>query len=50
MEVCGGDKEAAQRAWNEEYKKDSGDIVKMNAALIELGEKLKVLEAMSHDA
>ena len=50
VEVCGGDKGAARQAWNEEYKKDSGDIVKMNAALIKLGEKLKVLEAMSHDA
>lgn len=50
VKVCGGDKEAAQQAWHEEYKKDSGDIVKMNAALIELGEKLKVLETMGHDA
>lgn len=45
-----GDKTIAQQVWNEQYKKDAGDIVKMNAALIELKDKLKQIEAMSHDA
>lgn len=45
-----GDKQVAAQVWAERYKADAGDIVKMNAALLELGEKLKVLEAMSHDA
>ena len=45
-----GDKTIAQQVWNEQYKQDAGDIVKMNAALIELNEKLKQIEAMSHDA
>lgn len=45
-----GDKTIAQQVWNEQYKKDAGDIVKMNAALIELNDKLKQIEAMSNDA
>lgn len=45
-----GDKQVAAQVWAEQYKKDSGDIVKMNAALIELKDKLKQIEAMSHDA
>lgn len=45
-----GDKTIAQQVWNEQYKQDAGDIVKMNAALIELNEKLKQIEAMSNDA
>lgn len=45
-----GDKTIAQKVWNEQYKQDAGDIVKMNAALIELNDKLKQIEAMSNDA
>lgn len=45
-----GDKTIAQQVWNEKYKQDAGDIVKMNAALIELNDKLKQIEAMSNDA
>ena len=45
-----GDKTIAQQVWNEQYKQDAGDIVKMNAALIELNDKLKQIEAMSNDA
>lgn len=45
-----GDKQVAAQVWNEQYKQDSGDIVKMNAALLELGEKLKAMEAMNRDA
>ena len=45
-----GDKTIAQQVWNEKYKKDAGDIVKMNEALIELNDKLKQIEAMSNDA
>lgn len=45
-----GDKTIAQQVWNEQYKQDAGDVVKMNAALIELKDKLKQIEAMSHDA
>lgn len=45
-----GDNTIAQQVWNEQYKQDAGDIVKMNAALIELKDKLKQIEAMSHDA
>ena len=45
-----GDKTIAQQVWNEKYKKDAGDIVKMNEELIELNDKLKRIEAMSNDA
>ena len=45
-----GDKTIAQQVWNEQYKQDAGDIVKMNAALIEVNDKLKQIEAMSNDA
>ena len=45
-----GSKENAQAVWEKHYKADSGDIVKMNAALIELNDKLKQIEAMSNDA
>lgn len=36
-----GSKENAQAVWEKQYKADAGDIVKMNAALIELNDKLK---------
>lgn len=45
-----GSKENAQAVWEKQYKADAGDIVKMNAALIELNDKLKQIEAMSNDA
>ena len=45
-----GDKTIAQQVWNEQYKKDAGDIVKMNEALIELQDKLRRIEEMKNDA
>ena len=45
-----GDKTIAQQVWNEQYKRDAGDIVKMNEALIELNEKLHRIEEMKNDA
>jgi hypothetical protein len=45
-----GDKTIAQQVWNEQYKKDAGDIVKMNEALIELQDKLHRIEEMKNDA
>ena len=45
-----GDKTIAQQVWNEQYKQDAGDIVKMNEALIELNEKLRRIEEMKNDA
>ena len=45
-----GDKTIAQQVWNEQYKQDAGDIVKMNAALIELQDKLHRIEEMKNDA
>ena len=45
-----GDKTIAQQVWNEQYKQDAGDIVKMNEELIELNEKLRRIEEMKNDA
>ena len=45
-----GDKTIAQQVWNERYKRDAGDVVKMNEALIELNEKLRRIEEMKNDA
>ena len=45
-----GDKTIAQQVWNEQYKQDAGDIVKMNEALIELQDKLRRIEEMQNDA
>ena len=45
-----GDKTIAQQVWNEQYKQDAGDIVKMNEALIELQDKLRRIEEMKNDA
>ena len=45
-----GDKTIAQQVWNEQYKQDAGDILKMNEALIELNEKLRRIEEMKNDA
>lgn len=45
-----GDKTIAQQVWNEQYKQDAGDIVKMNQTLIELQDKLHRIEEMKNDA
>ena len=42
-----GDKTAAAQRWNEKYKRDAGDIVKMNAALLDLEDRLKQMEALA---
>lgn len=42
-----GDKTAAAQLWNEKYKQDAGDIVKMNAALLDLEDRLKQMEALA---
>lgn len=42
-----GDKTAAAQLWNEKYKQDAGDIVKMNAALLDLEGRLKQMEALA---
>lgn len=42
-----GDKTTAAQLWNEKYKKDANDIVKMNAALLDLEDRLKQMEALA---
>ena len=42
-----GDKTAAAQLWNEKYKRDANDIVKMNAALLDLEERMKQMEALA---
>ena len=46
MKLNGGDIDAANAMWKSNYKKDENDIVKMNAALIDLEEKIKQVEAV----
>lgn len=41
------DKTAAAQLWNEKYKQDAGDIVKMNAALLDLEDRMKQMEALA---
>lgn len=42
-----GDKTTAAQLWNEKYKQDAGDIVKMNAALLDLEGRMKQMEALA---
>lgn len=42
-----GDKTAAAQLWNEKYKQDANDIVKMNAVLLDLEDRLKQMEALA---
>ena len=44
--TAGGDVDAANTVWKTKYKADENDIVKMNAALLEVQEKLKQVEAL----
>ena len=46
VKLNGGDIDAANAMWKANYKKDENDIVKMNAALIDLEEKIKQVEAV----
>lgn len=46
VKIMGG-KTAAAQLWNEKYKQDAGDIVKMNAALLDLEDRLKQMEALA---
>lgn len=42
-----GDKTAAAQLWNEKYKQDANDIMKMNAALLDLEDRMKQMEALA---
>lgn len=46
VKLAGGDVDAANSVWKSQYKADENDIVKMNAALLEVQEKLKQVEAL----
>lgn len=46
VELNGGDREAATAMWRTNYAKDKNDIVKMNAAILELKEKLKQVSSL----
>lgn len=46
VKLNGGDIDAANAMWKANYKKDENDIVKMNAALIDLEEKIKQVSAL----
>lgn len=44
-----GDKAVAKQLWDEKYAKDKGDIVKMNAALLELEDQWRKIEEMQRE-
>ena len=44
-----GDKAVAKQLWDEKYKADANDIVKMNGALLELEEKWRKIEQMQKE-
>lgn len=46
VKLNGGDVDAANAMWKANYKKDENDIVKMNAALTDLEEKIKQVETV----
>lgn len=46
VKLNGGDIDAASAMWKANYKKDENDIVKMNAALIDIEEKIKQVESL----
>lgn len=46
VKLNSGDIDAANAMWKANYKKDENDIVKMNAALIDLEEKIKQVSAL----
>lgn len=46
VKLNGGDIDAANAMWKANYKKDENDIVKMNAALIDIEEKIKQVESL----
>lgn len=46
VELNSGDREAATAIWRANYAKDKNDVVKMNAAILELQGKLKQVNAL----
>lgn len=44
-----GDKAVAKQRWDEQYKADANDIVKMNGALLELEEQWRKIEQMQKE-
>lgn len=49
-DISGKDADASSKVWHEQYQKDENDIVKMNAAILELEPKWNAIKAEQHKA
>lgn len=49
-DISGKDADASLKLWREQYQKDENDIVKMNAAILELEPKWNAIKAEQHKA
>lgn len=49
-DISGKDADASSKLWREQYQKDEHDIVKMNAAILELEPKWNAIKAEQHKA
>ena len=49
-DISGKDADASSKLWREQYQKDENDIVKMNAAILELEPKWNAIKAEQHKA
>lgn len=47
-DISGKDADASSKLWREQYQKDENDIVKMNAAILELEPKWNAIKAEQH--
>ena len=49
-DISSKDADASSKVWHEQYQKDENDIVKMNAAILELEPKWNAIKAEQHKA
>ena len=49
-DISGKDADVSSKVWHEKYQKDENDIVKMNAAILELEPKWNAVKAEQHKA
>ena len=49
-DISGKDVDTSSKLWREQYQKDENDIVKMNAAILELEPKWNAIKAEQHKA
>ena len=49
-DISGKDVDTSSKLWSEQYQKDENDIVKMNAAILELEPKWNAIKSEQHKA